>query len=101
MVDKAHIESGRYKAVPRQQKATDWAAIQAGQGKRSELNLFEACIALIIKSFERLSEGAANRLNAAAPYFIHIVRANRARDMIDRCSGLCQAGQRDKQTVAG
>lgn len=101
MVDKADIESGRYKAAPRQRKATDCAVIQAGQGKRSELNLFEVRMVLIIKSFERLSESAANRLNASAPYFIHIVRANRARDMIDPCSGFCQAGQRDKQTVAG
>lgn len=101
MVDKAHIESGWHEAVPRQQEAAYSAAFQGGQEGWQQLNLFGARMVLIIKRFRRLFEGAGNRLCASAPYFIHIVRANRARDMIDLCSGFCQAGQRDKQTVAG
>ncbi len=101
MVDKAHIESGWHKPVPRQHDAAHAAAVRGGQGDCPELNLFGARIVLIFKRLRRFSKGAVNRLNASAPYFIHIVRANRARDMIDLCSGFCQAGQRDKQTVAG
>ncbi|WP_179759026.1 hypothetical protein [Hoeflea halophila] len=39
--------------------------------------------------------------NAAAPYFTHIVRANRAQDMSGHCPGVSQAGLNEKQTVAG
>jgi len=37
----------------------------------------------------------------ATPYFIHIVRANRAHDTIGRCLDVSQVGQQEKQTVAG
>ena len=51
-----------------------------------------------LSQFLRVRQDAAR---VAAPYFIHIVRANRAHDMIGRCLGVSQVGQHEKQTVAG
>tara|TARA_R110000850_G_scaffold112596_13_gene226768 strand:- start:1895 stop:2215 length:321 start_codon:yes stop_codon:yes gene_type:complete len=74
---------------------------QEASRKRSDLNLFEACIALGFKRFHHFAGRVRDLVNVTAPYFIHIVRANRARDMIGRCPGIRQTGQQDKQTVAG
>ncbi len=53
------------------------------------------------KAFRLPLGGKYDAANAAAPYFIHIVRANRAHDMAGSCPGDSQAGRQDKQTVAG
>lgn len=77
------------------------AANQEASRKRSDLNLFEAFMALEFKRFHRFAGRVRDLVNVTAPYFIHIVRANRARDMIGRRPGIRQTGQQDKQTVAG
>jgi len=69
--------------------------------RRSGLILFERLVVLKSERFQRVLCGVRDLVNAPAPYFIHIVRANRAADMIGRCLGVSQAGQQEKQTVAG
>lgn len=105
MADKTNIDSGLYmqrnKPLPHQLAAGHPASSQQASHERSELNLFDAFRGLKFKRFQHFASSLRGLLNAAAPYFIHIVRANRARDMIGRCPGACQAGQQEKQTVAG
>jgi hypothetical protein len=105
MDDKADLDSGLN--VRRNTPLHHWsvpgrrAADQEASRKPWDLNLFEVCMVLEFKWFQHFAGRVRDLINAAAPYFIHIVRANRARDMIGLCAGICQTGQQDKQTVAG
>jgi hypothetical protein len=51
--------------------------------------------------FPHPARGRQDRVNANTPYFIHIVRANRADDLLGPGLGVSRAGQHEKQTVAG
>ncbi len=73
----------------------------SGAARRFGFNLCGALMMLKSGGILRFRGAAHTRVDAAAPYFIHIVRANRAADMIDPCSGVRRAGQHKKQTVAG
>jgi|GEM_PF-1454910 len=105
MTDKAHNESGR-------RSGCEWpvAAERAGGCvasrhepwyRRTNTHLGDGLAALKTKLLLPFSGCVHKWENAAAPYFIHIVRANRAQDMIGHCLGVSQAGQKEKQTVAG
>jgi hypothetical protein len=105
MADKTDIESGLYMRrntpVLHRPAVGHPASSQEASRLRLDLNLFEAFMVLEFKQFQHFAERVRDLVNATAPYFIHIVRANRARDMIGRCPGVCQTGQHDEQTVAG
>jgi len=105
MVDKADIESGLYmrwnKPLPHWAVVGHPASKCEASRERPDLNLFEAFMMLEFRPFQHFADCVCDLVNATAPYFIHIVRANRARDMIGRCPGICQTGQHEEQTVAG
>jgi hypothetical protein len=105
MVDKADTESEwrgcRGRSVAAYQ-ASDGAVLELeATGRSSRLNLFEEHGALNSKAFALCPGLVCGPASAAAPYFVHIVRANRAQQMIGQWSGVNQAGQPEKQTVAG
>ena len=106
MADKAMIESGQCKRCE-EPGATRWlgkdCAMQLSIAMHGPLKLswLEEALVSSFMAFGRLLRISCDAANAAAPYFIHIVRANRADDIVGSCTGTGQAGRREKQTVAG
>ena len=105
MTDKANIESGlkrrRNKPASQQLASEHSASAPQARRERSDLNLFDAFMVLESKQFRHFADCVCELVDATAPYFIHIVRANRTRNMTGRCPGVCQTGHQEKQTVAG
>lgn len=105
MADKAMIESGwdkRYKGSD----AVRWREARAlppsvARLRSLSLSGFGAVHKSKLKAFRQLLCITRDAANAVAPYFIHIVRANRTDDMVGPCPGIGQAGRQEKQTVAG
>lgn len=105
MADKAMIESGRDHRCE-ESGAARWRktrALPASVARCRSLNLcgFRAVLKSRLKAFRHLLCITRDAANAVAPYFIHIVRANRTDDMVGSCPGIGQAGRQEKQTVAG
>ena len=105
MTDKALIESGRDKRGEGLSAAW-WGkacALPTSAAKHRPLNLnwLRATLKMKLKAFRHLLCIPCDAANAVAPYFIHIVRANRTDDMVGSCPGIGQAGRQEKQTVAG
>lgn len=105
MTDKAHDESGwrpgRLSPVARKPARGCVASRQEPWYRRSNAQRGDGRAGLKTKRLLQLSFSAVKRENAAAPYFIHIVRANRAQDMFGHCPGVSQVGPKRNQTVAG
>ena len=105
MVDNAHIESERHIRCGglTTERWTNSCARLSPQTAPKPLNLNWFKL-MQIRGYKVLRQVLCVRQDAArvaTPYFIHIVRANRAHDMIGRCLGVSQVGQHEKQTVAG
>ena len=105
MADKAYTDSGRQSRCD-SLVAARWTmgrAMSAPEAACNSLNLngFGGLFVRLFKLFRHISCVMHEAASAVAPYFIHIVRANRAHHMIGRCLGGSQVGQQEKQTVAG
>ena len=105
MADKAKTDSGRYSRCD-SLVALRWARGRTTPGSeaaRNSLNInrFGELDVWGLRLFRHVSCVMHDAATAVAPYFIHIVRANRAHHMIGRCLGVSQVGQQEKQTVAG
>lgn len=105
MTDKAMIESARDKRCEGS-GAARWRKIRAlpasvARWRSLHLYGFGAVLKSRLKAFRHHLSITRDAANAVAPYFIHIVRANRTDDMVGSCPGIAQAGRQEKQTVAG
>ena len=86
MADKAMIESGRDKRY-KGSDAARWCKARdlppsVARSTALNLNGFKAVLKSRLKAFRHLLCINRDAANAVAPYFIHIVRANRTDDMV-------------------
>ena len=101
MADKAESDSGRQDGCCGMGSASLVGAVRCAVRGLRVSRRPEAVRGVRHGALRRPARGRQDRGNAEAPYFIHIVRANRADDLLGPGLGVSRVGQHEKQTVAG